>query len=100
MGIIEILNPANWFRDDWSIGDVFERVKKEVFDNAVAVGKAWEEGKEKGRESWRNKDKVPGLDKFQLDTAPAAINKPTTVTTATGELPEKMWDLAEKAEAV
>lgn len=84
MGIIEILNPVNWFRDDWSIDDVFERVKKEVFDNAVAVGRAWEEGKEKGRESWRNKDKVPGLDKFQLDTAPAAVNKPTTVTTSTG----------------
>lgn len=83
MGIIEILNPVNWFRDDWSINDVFERVKKEVFDNAVAVGRAWEEGKEKGRESWRNKDKVPGLDKFQLDTAPAAVNKPTAVT-ATG----------------
>ena len=47
MGIIEILNPVNWFRDDWSINDVFERVKKEVFDNAVAVGRAWEEGKEK-----------------------------------------------------
>ena len=84
MGIIEILNPVNWFRDGWSIDDVFERVKKEVFDNAVAVGRAWEEGKEKGRESWRNKDKVPGLDKFQLDTAPAAVNKPTTVTTSTG----------------
>lgn len=84
MGIIEILNPVNWFRDDWSIDDVFERVKKEVFDNAVAVGRAWEEGKEKGRESWRNKDKVPGLDKFRLDTAPAAVNKPTTITTSTG----------------
>ena len=43
MGIIEILNPVNGFRDDWSIDDVFERVKKEVFDNAVAVGRAWEE---------------------------------------------------------
>lgn len=82
MGIIEILNPVNWFRDDWSISEVFDRVKKEVFDNAVAVGRAWEEGKEKGRESWRNKDKVPGLDeKFKLDTAPTAVNKPTTTIT-------------------
>ena len=35
MGIIEILNPVNWFRDDWSIDDVFERVKKEVFEGGV-----------------------------------------------------------------
>ena len=96
MGIIEILNPVNWFRDDWSIDDVFERVKKEVFDNAVAVGRAWEEGKEKGRESWRNKDKVPGLDKFQLDTAPAAVNKPTTVTTSTGGTSGKDVELGGK----
>ena len=95
MGIIEILNPVNWFRDDWSINDVFERVKKEVFDNAVAVGRAWEEGKEKGRESWRNKDKVPGLDKFQLDTAPAAVNKPTAVT-ATGGTSGKDVELGGK----
>ncbi len=94
MGIIEILNPVNWFRDDWSINDVFEQIN-EVFDNAVAVGRAWEEGKEKGRESWRNKDKVPGLDKFQLDTAPAAVNKPTAVT-ATGGTSGKNVGLSRK----
>ena len=67
-----------------------------MFDNAVAVGRAWEEGKEKGRESWRNKDKVPGLDKFQLDTAPAAVNKPTTVTTSTGGTSGKDVELGGK----
>lgn len=55
--IIQIINPANWFDDDFSFKGVFDNLVKETYEGAKRIGAAWELGKQKGHESWANRDK-------------------------------------------
>lgn len=55
--IIQIINPANWFDDDFSFKGVFDNLVKETYEGAKRIGAAWELGKQKGHESWANRNK-------------------------------------------
>lgn len=75
--IIQIINPANWFDDDFSFKGVFDNLVKETYEGAKRIGAAWELGKQKGHESWANRDKetegsslvIPALNEKSLVNA-------------------------------
>lgn len=55
--IIQIINPANWFNDDFSFKGVWDNLVAETEAGAKRIGEAWERGKAKGHESWANRNK-------------------------------------------
>lgn len=50
--IFKAINPANWFDDNFSFSSVLEEFAKEALAGGEKVAKAWNEGKQKGQESW------------------------------------------------
>lgn len=60
--IRQVLNPLNWFDDKFSFKQVFDDLVKETFEGARKVGEAWDAGKQKGHESWANRNKTETAD--------------------------------------
>lgn len=56
--VIQVLNPANWFDDNFSFKGVWDNLVKETYEGGKRVGEAWEVGKQKGHESWANRNKT------------------------------------------
>lgn len=56
--VIQVLNPANWFDDNFSFKGVWDNLVKETYEGGKRVGEAWEIGKQKGHESWANRNKT------------------------------------------
>lgn len=56
--VIQVLNPANWFDDNFSFKGVWDNLVKETYEGGKRVGEAWEVGKQKGHESWTNRNKT------------------------------------------
>lgn len=56
--VIQVLNPLNWFDDDFSFKGVWDKLVKETYEGGKRIGAAWEEGKQKGHESWANRNKT------------------------------------------
>lgn len=56
--IIQIINPANWFDDDFSFKGIWDNLVAETEAGAKRIGEAWERGKAKGHESWANRNKA------------------------------------------
>lgn len=50
--IFKAINPANWFDDNFSFSSVWDEIAKEALAGGEKVAKAWNEGKQKGQESW------------------------------------------------
>lgn len=50
--IFKAINPANWFDDNFSFSSVWDELAKEALAGGEKVAKAWNEGKQKGQESW------------------------------------------------
>lgn len=50
--IFKAINPANWFDDNFSFSSVWDEFAKEALAGGEKVAKAWNEGKQKGQESW------------------------------------------------
>lgn len=64
--VIQVLNPANWFDDDFSFKGVWDNLVKETYEGGKRVGEAWEVGKQKGHESWANRNKTETADGSSL----------------------------------
>lgn len=56
--VIQVLNPLNWFDDDFCFKGVWDKLVKETYEGGKRIGAAWEEGKQKGHESWANRNKT------------------------------------------
>lgn len=50
--IFKAINPANWFDDNFSFSSVWDEFAKEMLAGGEKIAKAWNEGKQKGQESW------------------------------------------------
>lgn len=64
--VIQVLNPANWFDDDFSFKGVWDNLVKETYEGGKRIGEAWEVGKQKGHESWANRNKTETADGSSL----------------------------------
>lgn len=72
--IVAVINPANWFDDDFHFSDVWDNLVKETYEGGKRVGNAFQEGRKKGLESFANKDK--GEESIlKLDTSSTAIKE-------------------------
>lgn len=78
--IVEVINPLNWFDDDFSFQGVWDRLVAETEAGARRVGEAWEKGKEKGRESWNNRNKTEGDSVLSLEPQAQTLNRPSELT--------------------
>lgn len=70
----EVINPANWFDSDFHFSDVWDKLTKEAYEGGKRVGNAFQEGREKGLESFANKDKGEET-ALKLDTSSTAIKE-------------------------
>lgn len=80
--IRQVLNPLNWFDDKFSFKQVFDDLVKETFEGARKVGEAWDAGKQKGHESWENRNKTETANSPSLILP--SLNEKSLVTTGDG----------------
>lgn len=81
--IVEVINPANWFNDDFHFGDVWDNLVKETYEGGQRVGNAFQEGRKKGFESFANKDKGDET-ALNLNTSSTAIKETELVIPSPG----------------
>lgn len=80
--VIQVLNPANWFDDDFSFKGVWDNLVKETYEGGKRIGEAWEKGKQKGHESWANRNKTETQEGSALAIPP--LNEKALVNTGNG----------------
>lgn len=69
--IIDVINPANWFDDDFHFSDVWDRLAGQALEGGKKVGSAFSDGWKAGMENWekshpkeQKEEKVSG---FKID---------------------------------
>lgn len=80
--IVAVINPANWFDEDFHFSDVWDNLAKQTYEGGKRVGNAFQEGRKKGLESFANKDKSEET-ALKLDTSSTLI-KETPLEIPTG----------------
>lgn len=50
--IIDVINPANWFDDDFHFSDVWDRLAGQALEGGKKVGSAFSDGWKAGMENW------------------------------------------------
>lgn len=80
--IVAVINPANWFDEDFHFSDVWDNLVKQTYEGGKRVGNAFQEGRKKGLESFANKDKGEET-ALKLDTSSTLI-KETPLVIPTG----------------
>lgn len=75
--IFKAINPANWFDDNFSFSSVWDEFAKEALAGGEKVAKAWNEGKQKGQESW-NRSRGITTDLPQLNKSTSISFSPKT----------------------
>lgn len=80
--VIQVLNPVNWFDDDFSFKGVWDNLVKETYEGGKRIGEAWEKGKQKGHESWANRNKTETQEGSALAIPP--LNEKALVNTGNG----------------
>ena len=76
--IIDVINPANWFDDDFHFSDVWDRLAGQALEGGKKVGSAFSDGWKAGMENWEKshpKEKEEEKEKeFKIDPN-APINR-------------------------
>lgn len=81
--IVAVINPANWFDEDFHFSDVWDNLAKQTYEGGKRVGNAFQEGRKKGLESFANKDKGEET-ALKLDTSSTLIKETPLVIPAGG----------------
>lgn len=75
--IFKAINPANWFDDNFSFSSVWDEFAKEMLAGGEKIAKAWNEGKQKGQESWnRSHGKATDIPQINNPTGISFIKPP------------------------
>lgn len=75
--IFKAINPANWFDDNFSFSSVWDEFAKEMLAGGEKIVKAWNEGKQKGQESWnRSHGKATDIPQINNPTGISFIKPP------------------------
>ena len=78
--ILDVINPANWFDDDFHFNDVWDRLSKQAVEGGKKVGSAFSDGWKEGMadfEKSQSNGQKPEEGKLILKTPLAPVNKPT-----------------------
>ena len=87
--IIDVINPANWFDDDFHFSDVWDRLAGQALEGGKKVGSAFSDGWKAGMENWEKshpKEKEEEKEKeFKIDPN-APINRISGTNNGSGLL--------------
>lgn len=85
--ILDVINPANWFDDDFHFNDVWDRLSKQAVEGGKKVGSAfsdgWKEGMAEFEKSHPKEEQKPEGE-LSLDTLLAPVNRQTGANGGTG----------------
>lgn len=85
--ILDVINPANWFDDDFHFSDVWDRLSKQAVEGGKKVGSAFSDGWKEGMadfEKSQSKDGQKAEGKLSLDTPLTPVNQQTGANGGTG----------------
>lgn len=84
--IVDVINPANWFDDDFHFSDVWDRLSKQALEGGKRVGSAFSDGWKEGMADWEKshppkEEKTEGSGLATLDMPLSPVIKPTPTNT-------------------
>ncbi len=85
--ILDVINPANWFDDDFHFNDVWDRLSKQAVEGGKKVGSAFSDGWKEGMadfEKSQSKDGQKAEGKLKLDAPLTPVNQQTGANGGTG----------------
>lgn len=92
--IWDVINPVNWFDDDFHFSDVWDRLSRQALEGGKKVGSAFSDGWKEGMADWdkSHSKKESEKNKLDLNTPFSPVNQPTQLTTggSTGSKGEKV----------
>lgn len=83
--IVDVINPANWFDDDFHFSDVWDRLSQQALEGGKKVGSAFSDGWKEGMADWEKSHRKEGEKKgdtsFNLNSPLSPVNQQTQLTT-------------------
>lgn len=83
--IIDVINPANWFDDDFHFSDVWDRLSQQALEGGKKVGSAFSDGWKEGMADWEKSHPKDGEKKedssFNLNSPLSPVNGQTKLAT-------------------
>lgn len=81
--IWEVINPANWFDDDFHFSDVWDRLSQQALEGGKKVGSAFSDGWKEGLADWdkSHSKKKAENGSFNLNAPLSPINQPVDSNT-------------------
>ena len=85
--ILDVINPANWFDDDFHFNDVWDRLSKQAVEGGKKVGSAFSDGWKEGMadfEKSQSKEGQKAEGKLKLNAPLTPVNQQTGANGGTG----------------
>ena len=83
--IVDVINPANWFDDDFHFSDVWDRLSQQALEGGKKVGSAFSDGWKEGMADWEKSHPKDGEKKgdtsFNLNSPLSPVNGQTVLAT-------------------
>lgn len=83
--IVDVINPANWFDDDFHFSDVWDRLSQQALEGGKKVGSAFSDGWKEGMADWEKSHPKDGEKKrntsFNLNSPLSPVNGQTELVT-------------------
>nr|DAS20543.1 MAG TPA: minor tail protein [Caudoviricetes sp.] len=83
--IVDVINPANWFDDDFHFSDVWDRLSQQALEGGKKVGSAFSDGWKEGMADWEKSHPKDGEKKgdtsFNLNSPLSPVNQQTGLAT-------------------
>ena len=83
--IVDVINPANWFDDDFHFIDVWDRLSQQALEGGKKVGSAFSDGWKEGMADWEKSHPKDGEKKgdtsFNLNSPLSPVNGQTVLAT-------------------
>jgi TP901 family phage tail tape measure protein len=83
--IVDVINPANWFDDDFHFSDVWDRLSQQALEGGKKVGNAFSDGWKEGMADWEKSHPKDGEKKgdasFNLNSPLSPVNGQTVLAT-------------------
>lgn len=83
--IVDVINPANWFDDDFHFSDVWDRLSQQALEGGKKVGSAFSDGWKEGMADWEKSHPKDGEKKgensFNLNSPLSPVNGQTGLAT-------------------
>ena len=83
--IVDVINPANWFDDDFHFSDVWDRLSQQALEGGKKVSSAFSDGWKEGMADWEKSHPKDGEKKgdtsFNLNSPLSPVNGQTVLAT-------------------